>query len=256
MKERLKKIASFLPDNIYNFLANCYRALRYRYPKVTSLPNNMSSNLLNCYAWFHNAAHYLHVNRLCGVYAEFGSHEANTFCIALNTLGNYRRFGYPCKISHFFAFDSFAGMPEPKGIDKQKIWKASMNFTSEGKFKRICKTDLYRVTTVKGFYEDILPKYKWNYDNKIVLAYIDSDYYASAVEVLKFIKDKLAHGAIVAFDDWNCYYGDPERGEKKAFSEFRNEVKHEAHFEPFLPISFGGMSFIYLKKDLLGKEVL
>lgn len=256
MKDKLKKTARLLPDSIYNLLASCYRALCCRYPKITPVRNNMGANLLNCYEWFKNAAHYLHVNRLEGVYTEFGSHEVNTFRMALNTLGNYKRWGYPSRISRFYAFDSFEGMPESKGIDKQKIWRASMNFTSEDKFRKICKKDLYRITTVKGFYEDVLPKYKWNYDHKIILAYIDSDYYSSAISVLKFIKDKLAHGAILAFDDWNCYYGDPERGEKRAFAEFKEELKHIAHFEPFLPISFGGMSFIYLKRELMGKEVL
>lgn len=215
----------------------------------------MDANLKNCYGWFWNAAHYLHANRLDGVYVEFGSHEANTFRMALNTLGNYTRWGKP-HIQHFYAFDSFEGMPEPKGIDKQKIWRASMNITSEEKFKKTCVSDLHRITTVKGFYEDTLPKISWNHDSKIVLAYIDCDYYSSTVEVLKFLRDKLPHGAILAFDDWNCYYGDPKRGEKRAFSEFQEAVGREVHFEPFLPISFGGMSYIYLKKDSLGKDIL
>ncbi|MBI4994117.1 hypothetical protein HZC21_00525 [Candidatus Peregrinibacteria bacterium] len=262
MKAKIKKIASLLPDNIYNFMVGCYRALRYRYPRVTPMPKNLNSNLLNCYAWFQNAAQYLHANRLEGVYAEFGSHEVNTFRMALNTfrmalntLGNYKRWG-SCKIHHFYAFDSFAGMPEPQGIDKQKIWRKGMNFTSEEKLKKICKRDLHRITTVKGFYNDSLSNYKWNRNHKIGLAYIDSDYYSSAVEVLKFIKDKLAHGAIVAFDDWNCYCSDPMRGEKRAFHEFRDELKGKVHFEPFLPISFGGMSFMFLKKELMGKDIM
>jgi hypothetical protein len=147
-------------------------------------------------------------------------------------------------------------MPEPKGIDKEKIWRGGMNFTSEKALMEICRLDAYRTTAIKGFYEDSLQKYRWNHEHKIVLAYVDSDYYASAVEVLKFIKDKLAHGAIIAFDDWNCYYGDPERGEKKAFSEFKVQMGEATCFEPFLPISFGGMSYIYLKKELMGKDIL
>lgn len=256
MKKILKKIARVLPESLYSVLADYYHDFFDKYPKITPLPHKVSSNLRNCYAWFENAAHYLHVNRMEGAYVEFGSHEINTFRFALNTLGNYKRWGYPGRIRHFYAFDSFEGMPEPHGIDKQKIWRASMNFTSEERFKKVCKLDSYRITTVKGFYEDVLPEYKWNNNHQIVLAYVDSDYYSSAIEVLKFIKDKLAHGAILTFDDWNCYYGDPERGEKKAFAEFKEKVKNEAHFEPFLPISFGGTSFIYLKKALMGKEIL
>lgn len=260
MKKFLKNLVESLPTVLGVRCLFLYRWMRRRfspqYKKITPLPPCMDANLRNCHAWFWNAAHYLHVNRLDGVYGEFGSHQANTFRIALNTLGNYARWGKP-HIQHFYSFDSFEGMPEPKGIDKQKIWRAGMNVTSEGKFKKICKSDLYRITTVKGFYKDVLPKHLWDPHKKIVLAYIDCDYYSSTVEVLKFLHDKLSHGAILAFDDWNCYYGDPERGEKRAFREFQEAVVgSEVHFEPFLPISFGGMSFIYLEKDSLGKDIL
>lgn len=256
MKNTLKKLANHLPKDMYGVLASFYHRLFDRYPKLSSMPRTMNANLRNCHEWFCNAAHYLHVNRMDGVYAEFGCHEANTFRCALNTLGNYRRWGGAKRIHRFYAFDSFEGMPEPAGIDRQKIWRHGANFTSEKQFKKLCHRDLHRITTVKGFYEDVLPKYAWNPNEKIVLAYIDCDYYSSTIPVLEFIKDKLAHGAIIALDDWNCYYADPERGQKKAFHEFCEKMKQHAHFESFLPISFGGMSFIYLKKELIGKEIL
>lgn len=259
MKKFLKNFAERLPTTLGALCVSLYRRIRYRfsrqYKKITPLPPSLDANLKNCHGWFWNASHYFHANRLDGVYVEFGSHEANTFRIALNTLGNYARWGKP-HIQHFYAFDSFQGMPEPRGIDKQKIWRAGMNFTSEDQFNQMCKYDSYRITTVKGFYDDVLPTYQWNHEHLIVLAYIDCDYYSSAVSVLQFIKNKLTHGAILAFDDWNCYYGDPKRGEKRAFREFQEAVGNEVHFEPFLPISFGGMSFICLQKKLMGKEIL
>lgn len=251
MKVLLKKLLS---TTMYNRVKRLY----YRFivnRKITPLPDYLNAHLLHCYEWFKLTAKYLSINRLDGVYAEFGCHEVNTFRFALNILGKPG----DCvnKIYRFYAFDSFEGMPKPEGKDQQKIWRKGMNFTSEAEFRRICKRDLHRITTVKGFYKDVLPGYKWDYNHKIILAYIDCDYYSSAVEVLKFIKDKMAHGGIIIFDDWHCYYGDPLRGEKRAFQEFQKELEHEVHFEPFLSMSLSGMcSFIYLKKDLMGKEIL
>jgi O-methyltransferase len=207
----------------------------------------------------------LHLVRACakilareGVYTEFGCHEVNTFRFALNALGWYRKGQYrpPNKISHFYAFDSFEGMPEPIGLDQQKIWRKGMNFTSLDKFKAICKSDLHRITIVPGFFSDSLPAVKWNGDHKIALAYIDVDYYSSAKEALAFITDKLQHGSIVAFDDWNCYYADPMRGERRAFSEWQESLSAVARFEPFLPISWSGQSFIYQEIDKLAKITL
>lgn len=256
MKHLLKKTAHLFPAEFYRPLASFYHRLFDRFPKITSLPNVRNSNLERGLEWFQSAAHYLHVNRLKGAYAEFGCHEANTFRLALNTLGNYRRFGGACPVSFFYAFDSFEGMPEPQDIDQQKIFRKGMNATSEERFKNLCRFDVFRMRTVKGFYNEVLPKFSWNGDQKIVLAYIDCDYYESTVPVLQFLHNKLDHGAILAFDDWNCYYGDPERGEKKAFAEFQHDLGKKIHFEPFLPISFGGMSFLCLQKSLMGKVVV
>jgi Macrocin-O-methyltransferase (TylF) len=147
----------------------------------------------------------------------------------LYRIGQYRP---PNKISHFYAFDSFEGMPEPIGIDRQKIWRKGMNLTTLDTFKAICKRDLHRITIVPGFFSESLPSMKWNDDHRIALAYIDVDFYRSAKEALAFIADKLQHGSIIAFDDWNCYYADPIRGERRAFAEWQESLSAVARFEP------------------------
>lgn len=112
------------------------------------------------------------------------------------------------------------------------------------------------MTVVKGFYSDSLPDFQWNPGHKIALAQIDCDYYSSTVEVLNFIKDKMQHGTIIAFDDWNCFYADSKRGQRLAFGKWKEELINMFHFEPFLPISFGGMSFICQEKNKIGTEYL
>lgn len=231
-------------------------ALRaYRLSKITPLPRSVHKKfeLSARLDFFKRAQLYLQVNRMDGIYAEFGSHEVNTFRMALRTLGVPFM---PNKITKFYAFDSFAGMPEPEGIDKQKIWHKAMNHTSEERFLQIVRRDRHRVETVKGFYEDTLPDFKFKDDEVVALAYIDCDYYSSTKECLNFLSGKLQHGCLLAFDDWDCYYSDPMRGQKLAFSEFVLESKGLYQFEELCGISSGGKCFIVLEAGKVGKNVL
>ena len=56
---------------------------------------------------------------------------------------------------------SFEGMPEPEGIDKQKIWEKGLNTTSIEDFKKMfIEKDLHRMKIVKGFYNEVLKDFK------------------------------------------------------------------------------------------------
>lgn len=229
------------------------RIRRFKEPRITPLPKKIFRvpSLRFRFEFFQAAQIYLQVNRIDGSYLEFGSHEANTFRMALNTLGQYQK---PNKINHFFAFDSFQGMPEPEGIDKQKIWCAAMNFTSEEKFLQLVRYDDHRVTTVKGFYNDSLRKFRLSSDQLPALLYVDCDYYSSTIEVLNWIAPYLKHGTLIAFDDWDCYFGDDFRGQRRAFNEFREAEKKRFLFAEFMKISSGGMSYICLEKSKMGTD--
>jgi hypothetical protein len=257
MKNCLKKIDKNMCGG---YIKRSYQLIypylqKYINRKITPLRRGIQKNFVMSeqLLFFKNAQFFLQVNRIDGVYLEFGSHELNTFRMALNTLGQYSQ---PNNIHKFIAFDSFEGMPVPQGIDKQKIWRKAMNSTSIERFYKIMKRDLHRVEAVKGFYEDTLPKYELNANEKIALAYIDCDYYSSTVSVLSFLKNKLSHGTLLAFDDWDCYYSDPCRGQRLAFSEFTEEVNDQFHFEKFRVIGSGGMSFVCLDKEKMGQAVI
>lgn len=204
------------------------------------------------YEFFKRAQYYLQVNRIDGVYTEFGCHEVNTFRMSLNTLGAPRK---PNKISKFYAFDSFEGMPEPEGIDNQRIWKKSMNFTSLKRFQAITKKDQKRIVAVKGFYDQTLPTFELGASEKIALAFIDCDYYSSTRDCLNFIKDYSQHGCLIAFDDWDCFYSDPLRGQKLAFMEFADNLT-DYTFEPICDIPSGGKCFVAHEKSKVGKEIM
>lgn len=205
------------------------------------------------FEFFQSAQYFLQVNRINGVYMEFGCHEVSTFRMALNTLGSH---GKPNRVEKFIAFDSFEGMPEPECIDKQKIWRSGMNFTSLNTFRNITKRDSYRVEAVKGYYYESLKKWRFPPSSRLAMAYIDCDYYSSTVDVLTFLEDKISHGTLLAFDDWDCYYSDPGRGQRKAFAEFKERLSSDFSFQYFRTIGTGGASFICLRNDISGTDVL
>jgi len=221
--------------------------------KITPLPKKVKHipSLRFRYDFFQAAQMFLQVNRIDGSYLEFGSHEVNTFRMALNTLGKYNK---PNDISHFWAFDSFSGMPEPEGIDKQKIWRVSMNFTSEENFQKTVRRDAHRVSTVKGFYSDSLLGFTLPSNQWPALVYIDCDYYSSTVDVLNWVGPYLRHGCLIAFDDWDCYFGDDNRGQRLAFREFREALVGKFQFTEFMKINSGGMSFICLEVSKIGSN--
>ena len=251
IKNQIKNVDSILLNGLLKKLIGVliYKIKILKAPKITPLRRGTKKEypLLERYRFFQSAQFFLQVNRFDGIYLEFGCHQVGTFRMALNTLGSHNK---PNKIKKFIAFDSFEGMPEPEGIDQQKIWKKGMNYTSLEKFKRITRKDAYRVEAVKGFYCDSLKAYKFSKEDKVALAYIDCDYYSSTIEVLNFLANKISHGSLIAFDDWDCYYGDPRRGQRKAFSEFRERLKTKFSFEKFRSIGTGGTSFICLEKQV------
>ncbi|MBZ8134245.1 methyltransferase [Afifella sp. IM 167] len=188
-------------------------------------------------------ARFATINRpIEGYYFEFGSHEANTMRMAWDAF--HHLYGW-----HFVAFDSFEGLPDISAIDRQAIWGKGRLKTAEESFLTICHRHGIardRLTTVKGFYDDTLtPELKRSFQpKKAAVVYVDCDLYKSTVPVLDFIKDFLQPGTIIVFDDWNCFYGDPERGERRAWAEFLS-ANPELRFEPFVSTGMQ-MSFIHL----------
>lgn len=153
-----------------------------------------------------------------GYYLEFGSHTARTMRLAWDAFHALYDFNY-------VSFDSFEGLPELAEIDRMPIWKKGALKTSEEDFLRIMREHgmpREKLVTVKGFYNDTLTeelKQKM-LPTKAAVIYVDCDLYESTATVLRFAKDFLQRGTVIVFDDWFCFYGDPERGERRAFNEF------------------------------------
>lgn len=82
---------------------------------------------------------------------------------------------------------------------------------------------------------------------EIAIVHIDCDIYESTILALDGIAPALQDGAILLFDDWFHFKGNPARGEARAFHEFLS--KHpEWGAVPFCPYATFANSFIvYLR---------
>lgn len=169
---------------------------------------------------FMSLAVFCYQNRpVADYYFEFGCHRARTLCAAYDAF--HALFDWT-----YVAFDSFAGLPPVPAIDRAAAWSEGALCTSEEELVRLaCEGGVPRqkLITVKGFYDEsltpalaarLLP-------GKAAIIYVDCDLYSSTVPVLEFVRPFLVRGTVLVFDDWFCFHGDPERGERLAFAEFR-----------------------------------
>jgi O-methyltransferase len=191
---------------------------------------------------FMSIARFGHINRpIVGNYFEFGCHGANTMRMAWDCFHHLFKWNY-------VAFDSFEGLPEIPEIDQQKIWEKGKLKTTEEAFRKVVVKHGIpnnRLTTVKGFYNETLTSAtaaKFLPEPAAVI-YIDCDLYSSTVPVLEFCKPFLKLGSIIVFDDWFCFHGLNNKGERRAFNEFR-AANPEMVFEDFVQTN-EAKSFIY-----------
>jgi O-methyltransferase len=195
---------------------------------------------------FLSIARFCHINRpIPGYYFEFGCHSGNTMRMAWDSFRWLFDFTY-------VGFDSFEGLPEIGDLDHQAIWQKGKLATAEEEFVRICLDHgipRERLLTVRGFYDrSLTPELAAQLlPHQAAVVYIDCDLYESTVPVLRFVKDFLQPGTVVVFDDWNCFVGDADRGERRAFREFR-ERHPELHFEEFIGTDMQ-KSFIFTGKS-------
>jgi hypothetical protein len=151
-----------------------------------------------------------------GDYLEFGVYRGSSFVTSYQLAQKYRLHGM-----RFFAFDSFCGLPEGEG----EIWVPGMYSCSRQRFTSIINkagVDLNKVVIVEGLYSDTLkPATKGgNSLRNAAVIHIDCDLYSSTLAALAFVEDIIRLGTIIIFDDWYCFSGDPNYGEKKAFLEW------------------------------------
>jgi hypothetical protein len=195
--------------------------------------------------FFANVMQFLKYNEVEGDYLEFGVFGGNVFGVAHRYM---HRAGLNMKM---YGFDSFQGLPKPEGIDDHAGFKEGHQAMSIEEFRSIVKARGVKETEyvlVPGFFSESLRK---NPPSKIglkyaALVYIDCVLYESTVAALDYVLPLLQTGTIIAFDDFYCFKGVPERGEQRALKEFL-EKNPQITLVGYLNMGRLGKSFIVKK---------
>lgn len=170
-----------------------------------------------------------------GDYYEFGVYKGFSFWFAMQIADILN-----IKNTHFYGFDSFDGLPTPKGIDKEKLLNGTSftrgNFTASKSFvnnflvRYGANKENYDL--IEGFYDEslnksLLKKYKFK---KASVILVDCDLYESTKTVLNFVTKLIQNNTIIVFDDWGIT--NKNKGEKLAFREW-SEANPKLFFEEY-----------------------
>lgn len=108
-------------------------------------------------------------------------------------------------------FDSFEGLPEEwTGFTMQ-----SGDFDLNGELPKVCKN----VELHKGWFNETLPDFLKEKNEKIAFLHVDCDLYQSTLDVLNASLSYLQKGTIIVFDEF-FNYPNWKNHEFKAFNEF------------------------------------
>ncbi|MBI2206273.1 MAG: class I SAM-dependent methyltransferase [Candidatus Rokubacteria bacterium] len=168
------------------------------------------------------AARFARNNRVDGAYLEFGVWRGSTFAQFYHA---FRRHGLRVPMH---AFDSFAGLPAPGGVDAlpgYEPFRAGQfgcsvdQFAREMRARRVPST---AYTVIPGFYDQTLtPELADRLGiRRAALVWIDCVLYESAKPVLDFLGPLLQDGTLLMFNDFYRFKGHPDLGERKALAEF------------------------------------
>lgn len=131
-----------------------------------------------------------------GLFLEFGVASGRTITHLANV-----------NSSPFYGFDSFEGLPE--------IWRSDYD---KGAFAQAVPAVPVNVTLIKGWFDKTLPEFLETHSGPVSFLHVDCDLYSSTKTIFAALRDRLAPGAIIVFDEYWNYPGWREH-EYKAFEE-------------------------------------
>ncbi len=142
--------------------------------------------------------------RPAGLVLEFGVYKGPS----INFIA--RRLDY----EPVYGFDSFSGLPEHWAGNRY----SKQNFDRGGRPPRVRKN----VQLVVGWFNETLPKFLESRNDQVGFVHLDADIYSSTKYVLDTLLERLASGAVIAFDEFFNYHG-YKLHEYKAFFDFVEE---------------------------------
>lgn len=94
-----------------------------------------------------------------------------------------------------YGFDTFEGLPEDWVLGEgHRTWQRG-SFRGRPDFSR------HNMTLVAGLFEKTLPSFLDTHPERVAFMHIDCDLYSSASLVLQSLRDRLAEGTVIVFDE-------------------------------------------------------
>ena len=183
-----------------------------------------------------------------GSYLEFGVYKGKAFIEAYKLS---QKLGLNM---HFYAFDSFEGLPSPSALEGSHKFYETQYSCSQDQFLSNLKkagVNLDYVTCIKGFYgESLTTELQTTLSPmKASIVWIDCDLYESTIPVLNFIVPFLQTGTIVCYDDWFSFGSHPMKGEIRATREWL-EQNSQINLTQYRDFGISGRSFIvHIERD-------
>ena len=167
---------------------------------------------------FYRASQYFRDFGQGGSYAEFGVFDGRSFTLAFHALRNV--------CARFYAFDSFEGIVGSQE-EEQEIYTEGLYYANLETLRhnmRVAGVDSSRTHAIKGAFQDTLKAGPSRYGiESVSVCHIDSDIYEAAYLALNFIEPALQDGALLLFDEYNAFGADPNRGERRALTQWLRE---------------------------------
>lgn len=203
LKDGLVRIGQFIPTTILTVFDSCLHYL----DAGKWLSNHSFKSPQRCQS---RETIFLMMADACNqkskpLYLEFGVYQG----LSMKQMSQHLK-GQEARLH---GFDSFHGLPE--------TWN---QYNKKGHFSTggvLPKIEDRRVTLFQGLFQDTLPLYKFP-EHDFLLVNIDCDLYSSTIFVLNEIKEKIAIGSLIFFDE---FYD--RHHERKAFDEFLEQSKYK-----------------------------
>jgi hypothetical protein len=230
------------------------------------LPQSVASNLNRndrtgalFRAWGHVVA-----NQIEGAYYEFGVYRGDAFRASVAAHRVCRQWvqdqlasdeawrrrtwdAYANITHHFYAFDTFEGIPE--NAEGERTFAAGNFSCSLGEFARRNREagilEGPGVRYVAGAFSEVAQRRAGELAGlqPAAIVNLDCDLYASARDALALVAPKLQQGTVLLADDWNTFRARRDQGERRALAEFLDRHR-EVAVEPWFTYEFAGQAFL------------
>lgn len=145
---------------------------------------------------------------------------------------------------NFIGFDSFKGLFEtdhPRwhngSFSVNHSWHPSIKIGEPVSKEKVLEffnmLGLKSPLIIEGYFKESVQEFFKKYTKKAAIIHIDCDSYENTKLILENIKSALQEGTIIMFDDWFNYKANPDKGEAKAFNEFKKNEREFSFIEYF-----------------------